>query len=467
MDGKLKKGIAAVLITNLINVAFNFGTSLILPKYLSVDSYAQIKTYQLYIAYAGLFHFGFVDGMYLKYGGMELGHKIGSNITSDKSTMRVFQLFVSVALFVIALIIGDKVIIAFTLSVFPTNLINYYKLLYQATGEFKLYGKIMNATTILTFVANVVLVFLLRKDEYIFYLISYIVLNYLVWFYLEFDFRRCHNCEKGKVYKRDILIGNVKSGILLTLGNLSSVLLTGMDRWFVKALMSTYAFAQYSFAVTVETFLNTAITPVTTTLYNFFCREKDGEKHRDISRYVFVLATVLPCCAFLIRFILEIYLKNYIDSINVIFLLFAAQIFYIVIKSIFINLYKAQKRQKEYFWKLSAIIVIGFILNALLYKLLGTIESFAIGTLLSAVIWFFICIVDFKYLCLSFVECLYLCLMALFLILFGVYFPGVIGLLLYLIINYLFVRIFLRETYSRIIFSLKSYYRRFKASLNK
>ena len=51
--------------------------------------------------------------------------------------------------------------------------------------------------------------------------------------------------------------------------------LTTMDRWFVKFLLDTYAFAQYSFAVSVESFLNLAITPVTTTLYNYFCQENN------------------------------------------------------------------------------------------------------------------------------------------------------------------------------------------------
>ena len=51
-----------------------------------------------------------------------------------------------------------------------------------------------------------------------------------------------------------------------------------MDRWFVKALMTTLAFAQYSFAVSMENFMNVAVTPVTTTLYNYFCKATDEVK---------------------------------------------------------------------------------------------------------------------------------------------------------------------------------------------
>lgn len=62
----MQKGIVAVLIANLVNVAFSLATNFLLPKYLSIESYAGIKEFQLYVSYVGLFHLGFVDGIYLK-----------------------------------------------------------------------------------------------------------------------------------------------------------------------------------------------------------------------------------------------------------------------------------------------------------------------------------------------------------------------------------------------------------------
>ena len=40
----------------------------ILPKFMSVESYSYYKTYTLYAGYLGVFHFGFINGVYLKYG---------------------------------------------------------------------------------------------------------------------------------------------------------------------------------------------------------------------------------------------------------------------------------------------------------------------------------------------------------------------------------------------------------------
>ena len=61
MANSLKKGMLYVLIANVINLFFNLITNFVLPKELSVENYAMIKTFQLYVSYAGLFHIGFVD----------------------------------------------------------------------------------------------------------------------------------------------------------------------------------------------------------------------------------------------------------------------------------------------------------------------------------------------------------------------------------------------------------------------
>ena len=54
----LGRGILVILVANIINMVFSLVTNFVLPKYLSVDTYAVIKTYQMYLSYAGLFHLG-------------------------------------------------------------------------------------------------------------------------------------------------------------------------------------------------------------------------------------------------------------------------------------------------------------------------------------------------------------------------------------------------------------------------
>ena len=134
MDKKLQRGIVVILITNVINMLFSFATNFLLPKYLSVESYAGIKEFQLYVSYVGLFHFGFVDGIYLRYGGKNIDKQVDEKFSTNLSTMRIFQILITVISIVVSIILKDTILLIFSLSILPQNMSNYYKFLYQATG---------------------------------------------------------------------------------------------------------------------------------------------------------------------------------------------------------------------------------------------------------------------------------------------------------------------------------------------
>ena len=126
------------------------------------------------------------------------------------------------------------------------------------------------------------------------------------------------------------------------------------------------------------------------------CKINDINKIQKIKHYVMIFAAFIISSAFWGEWILRIWLTKYMDSINVLYLLFCSQFFYFIIKGIYINLYKSQKRQREYFVKLIIIIIFGFISNYFMFKIINLKESFAIATLASAVLWYILCILDFK-----------------------------------------------------------------------
>lgn len=397
MEKSLKKGILSVFIANIINLLFNLTTNIVIPKFLSVDSYASIKTFQLYTMYAGVLALGYVDGMYLKYGGVYFENIDKNKLHLSSSTLRIFQVAITAILIIISIFLRDSILLAASIAILPLNMSGYFNLLYQAMGEFSKYGKILNATTILIFIINISLIFIYRTDSFMFYLIAYVIVYIIVWIILEVYM--CFCCKvKFNILKFSFpeLRNNIKLGFLLMCGNFSSSLLSSMDRWFVKVLLDSVAFAQYSFAISIEGFLNIAVTPVIVTLYNFFCRKNDNITIKRTLNCVIIFAVIIISAAFPAKYVLETYLTNYIGSVQVLFYAFAAQIFYIVIKGIYINLYKAKNMQRVYFGKLIFVIIVGLILNTILIHFYKQKESLAIGTLLSAITWLIISICDFK-----------------------------------------------------------------------
>lgn len=445
MESSIKRGILAVLCANIINLIFNLLTNFLLPKYLSIDSYSAIKTFQLYTTYVGVFALGCSDGMYLRYGGKDIKKIDKNKFASEIHSFRTFISVISISAITFAFFTNNKIVIAFSYTILSMNMIGYLKNFYQAVGAFDLYGKILNYSTIVTFILNTSLLLIVKTDDYYLYLIGYAVVDVLVWIVLELDLhKRLYSTEKAKL-SLAIVWTDIRNGFLLMVGNFSSILLSSMDRLFVKGMMGSFEFAYYSFAVSLEGFLNVAITPITTTFYNYFCNHSQIDDVTKMRKYVMLFGSIIIASAFPAKFVVDVYLKSYAKSMNVLFILFASQIPYIIVKGIYLNLYKASLMQKKYFQRLTAILAIGAILNYLYVILLGSMEAFAFATLSTAVIWLVISACDFREFGFSIKEAIYVALEICLFILLGIYTNSVIGFALYIIATVTLMKMLFRN----------------------
>ena len=164
----LKKGLILVFIANAINLFISLTNGFILPKYLSVETYADIKTYQLYANYIGILALGYSDGLYLNFGGKKISSVGKDNINIARGNLVVLQGIITVLGIAFAFAISDKILLITAISIVPVNVAAAYKNIFQATGEFKSYSKILNYTSILTFVGSMVLLFVFKSDNSLF-----------------------------------------------------------------------------------------------------------------------------------------------------------------------------------------------------------------------------------------------------------------------------------------------------------
>lgn len=451
MNRKLKYGIIAVFSANIINLIFNLLTNFLLPKYLSVESYAAIKTFQLYTTYIGVFALGCSDGIYLRYGGKQLDSIDLIELKERVNSFRFMLILESMIIIPLSFLIKDKVIICFSFTILSMNMISYFKNLYQAIGEFKRYGKILNLTTIATFISNFFLMFVINTDFYVYYLISYGLVDMIIWFFLEINlFKLIKNIGKVSFSLR-CLLEDIKNGFVLMIGNFSNILLSSMDRWFVKITMNTLQFAYYSFAVSLEGFVNLAITPITTTMYNYFCNHMSNEQVTTSRKFITLFGVVIISVAFPAKFIIEMFLPEYAEANAVIFILFATQLVYLVIKGVYINLYKAYKKQQLYFIRLVLILFVGATLNYILVKIFYLKEAFAIGTLISSLVWLFFCIIDFKQYGYTINEACFIFFILISYIIIGILFKSYIGFFIYffcgLFYGLLFMKVEIKQLY--------------------
>ena len=456
----MKKGIVHLLAANMLYLLISILNSFLLPKYLSVDAYAVIKTYTLYIGYAGFLSLGYADGMYLRYGGGEIERIDKADLGSNFKSYIVLEVFVSVICLGIAAIVKDFVLMAFALGSLCVNIIGYYKNLYQAVGEYKLYGKTLNYQTILMFVLNIVLMFALKSDNSSYYIVVQVLTAFLVMIYLTAILnKRTLLLHSGKPSLKQIW-NHISSGFVLMLGNFSSSIFTSLDRWFVKFLMDSICFAQYSFAVSLENIVNVFVTPITISLYNVFCSNRASEYVQKIKKMVLLCGCAIIAVAFPVKFVVTHFLPEYIDALAIIFPLFGAQTFYAVIKGIHVNVYKAEKKQKRYFVITFAMIAVAVVTNIIFYLLFNSVWSFALATYTTALIWFIYCEIETKAMRFKIKE-----YMTIICVMVGYFFAAslknaIIGLGVYCLVLLASSTLFMRETIKEICGIVLSYFKK-------
>ena len=447
----MKKSLLHVMYANIICLVINLLNNFIIPKYVSIESYSMIKTYALYMTYAGFFSMGYNDGMYLKYGGKDLKSVNKKGLADNFINYLILMFLMLLFVFFVGILIEDCIIIAFSFGMFAYNILGYLKSLYQATGEFKAYGKALNIEKIMVFIFSMCLIFIIHSDNYLLFIWVQVIVGLIIAFYLFYKLeRKLQFIRLGKVKKSEYK-DNITSGIVLMLGNFSSSVFTGLDRWFVKMLLMSTDFAMYSFAVSMENVINVFISSITVSMYNYFCKGPSTEDIKKIKNITLVWGFLVIAAAFPAKWILENYLKNYIDSSSVVFILFAAQVFYVIVKGIYVNVYKAEKKQSLYLKQMILMIICGTILNAFFFYLFRNMVCIAAATLATAIIWMYMCEIKNQYLRFGFKENLSIFIITFVYLYCGYKLESITGLILYFLTLMFVCLIFMKETYYSIL----------------
>lgn len=452
----MKKGLFQILMANIVSLVIGVSLSFLVPKYLSIDSYALYKTYALYITYAGFFHFGYADGMYLKYGGKVIDEIDKNDLANNFRNFFVIVSIVTVVFFVVGAIRNDYVVIAFSMGQLSTNLLSYLRSLYQATGEFSAYSRALNFEKIGVFFLTLLFLVTIKNDNYLIYIGIQVLVGGLVSIYLLIKLeRRLYFIRSGKLSFLECK-NNIASGIILMLGNFSSGVFTGLDRWFIKFLMNSTSFALYSFSSSLLNLLNVFITPITVSLYNFFCKGIEDEKILKLKRLVLAWGLLLIAAAFLVKWSLKCYLQKYYAAMEIIFVLFSAQIFIAVIQGVYVNFYKAKHMQRFYLIQMIGMLMIGIITNALFYVLNNQMESFAYATLFTYLIWFVSC--EAKHAKLRYAAKDYAAILILMLVFFlaGSFLGSIIGMCVYLAVYVVIIRFLMPDVVNFVFELVKS-----------
>ena len=403
---KMKKDIMRIFMSNIMKMGVTFVTAFIIPMILSVDDYGYYKLYTFYASYIGLSHFGFCDGIYLRYGGKNLECIDKTEIHKESSTLLTYELFVSFVIVIAGIVKKDLIIICLGIVVVPHILFTYFSYIYQATGNFSAYTSIINFSTICNLAFNFILV-LLKVSDYKAYIYSN--LSYQI---VALVFAGVLFAKQGLIhytgFSLDIFTENIKLGILLLVGNFAYTLFIGIDKWFIKFTMNITDFSFYSFASQMLTVINMFVTPISLTLYSNISRKKNIKFEIKVKRLLVVFLMLIPIAIYAIIFIITTFITQYTKAIDIISMLLITQIFLSINMVVFVNLYKAYREQKQYFFRLLGALGSALCLDLIVSLIEPNTVFYALATLFSCFIWLGLNLSHYKYMKPSKQEIIYI-----------------------------------------------------------
>lgn len=389
------KNIAQVAVSNGFRLLSSVLMGLILPIIFSVENYGYYRLFALYLTYFGLFHLGFIDGVYLHFGGKNYNELEKPKFVLYTRFLLYLELAATVVIVILSLLFLDGerqlIFILLGINVIAANLTTYYQFISQVTSRFKEFSFRNIIYAILSSI-SVGIIYLLKLDNYRLFLLMILVINYglLMWYVFTYRDITFGNKNTIKSVKNDI-IQFFKLGTPLLIANLITVLMLNLPKQLVDWFFNIETFAIFTFAYSLMSLANVFVAAMSTVIYPTLKKINEA-RLKDLYNHSISLVLIVVLLAMTLYFPLYLFvdaiIPKYSSSLNILRIVFPGLVISSAIQIVKLNYFKVLQHIKQYFLTGFASLIISAILGFLAYVLFGTTESIAISSVISLFIWY-------------------------------------------------------------------------------
>lgn len=364
MKGFLKN-FSYTFLSNIMSLIISSMITFIVPKFLNVESYGYFQLYLFYINYIGFFHFGWCDGVFLRYAG-EYYDKLDKKLFSGQFYLLTFfeMLIGTVIMGYGYFFVSDETkwfVIACvgisTALIIPKCLLQY---LLQGTNRIKEYAVITMIEKIIT-VIGIILLLVMKYESYKAVIAADLAgkLSALIYSAL-----CCKDIifERPCKFKKSVMeaIVNVKVGINLMLANIAGFLIIGLVRMAIEKKWDIATFGKISLTISISNLLLVVIKAVANVIFPLLKRmsqDKYSETYRILRDCMMIPLLGMLVFYYPIRIILSSWLPNYADSLKYMALLFPICI-YESKETLLITTYLKALRKEKWLLAVNAVTVL-------------------------------------------------------------------------------------------------------------
>jgi len=393
LNNKVKsfaKKFSYTVTSNLFSMLISVLVVAIVPKMLGVEEYGYFQLYLFYATYVGLLHFGWNDGIYLRYGGKKYEELNKQLFFSQFWMLFGFQIIISGLIYVYSMFFIDNYDRAFIFEMIAICMILTnvrFMLLYilQGTYRIKEYAKVNIIGRI--FYGAFILIFALSQSK------QYSLIIYADVAGRSISLLYGSYCCKDIVFRRlssfyfsfKEAYENISVGIKLMFANIASLLIIGTVRFGIERSWDVSTFGKVSLILSASNLMMIFINAVGIIMFPILRRtneEKLPNIYVTITNVLGVLLFGVLIVYYPLKVILSAWLPKYADSLMYMALVFPMCV-YEGKMALLINTYLKTLRKEKLILKINLItlflsLVITSITTLLLKNLTLAVASIVI-----------------------------------------------------------------------------------------
>lgn len=327
--------VSVAFIANLVSLFGSILITLILPKFLKITEYSYYQLYIFYTSYVGFFGLGWLDGIYLRYGGQYYWNLDKRLFSAQIRLFTIFETAVSIIILVSLLLLNpgiDKmlVLVFFCFCILLYLPRSFLHNILQTTGRIKDYALGVVIEKIVHIILTIINV-MLGHDVFLWYIGSELFGRFCA---AVFIFYKCRDIVFAKSNGDEKVLGeikeNISTGLSLMVSNIGSMLIVGVIRQSIEITWNVETFGKISLTLAISNLMMMFINSIALVLFPVLKRSDESALPSIYNKLQTLF--MIPILGMLVMYypiknLLVNWLPQYTESLHYMAILFPISVF--------------------------------------------------------------------------------------------------------------------------------------------
>ncbi len=356
------KNLSYTISSNFISLIISTLVVLIIPKLIGVEEYGYWQLYIFYSSYVGFLHFGWNDGIYLRFGGEEYRNLDKILFYSQFIELFVSQIFIGILILLGSIIFFVDInrgfilkMVAIAMILVNTRLMFFYVL--QATNRIKEFARLTLLDRIV-YILLIAIFLLFGIRDFKLMIFADLVGKFISLFLATLS---CRDIVFNRInvfyFTISETITNINVGIKLMFANIASMLIIGIVRFGIERTWDVATFGKVSLTLSISNMMMIFINAVGIIMFPILRRtnqEKLASIYSTMRDFLMVILLGILIIYYPLKTVMAAWLPQYAES-----LLYMALVFPMFIyegkMALLINTYLKTLRKEKVMLRINLI----------------------------------------------------------------------------------------------------------------